>query len=1067
MDDDGADTEQGTRARKANPRDGLIDFTAYSIEQLRDLRHSIDPDAFPENFKHLLAALEQKEELIAQLPLPPDAVAGRFTARNGLLGWIQARCSRSPVYGMGSLEVGPAEIFLSGWQRTWLGVPLETQVTLDLANVRNVVNDGTQVRFEIARKYRPANRICFQPDSPEDASRLLANLPGITTTGFLARWSAIREFNEKLRATGGRLLVTPVVVGLNVVVFAAMAFATKRLGQFTPQELLNWGANFGPLTVNGQWWRLFTALFVHFSLLHVLLNMWALWNVGSLTERLFGRGTLLFLYVAAGVLASLTSIAWDPSHSSVGASGAIFGVFGAFLAFLSRQRHQIPASIVRKHWISTSAFVLFNLVSGAIQAGIDNAAHVGGLLSGFALGFILARPLDPEIRRQFPMSQSVAAAAFIATVILAATWQVRGVGSGLTIPEQYFRKHSAYVSGEAKNLQLWNLLAQRASAGSISDAELAQRFEEGILPFWQSQKDQLEKENETLKGPERPFALLVAEFAQLRYEWASTVIDATKNNDRSRASDAIKLMVKTNAVSARLERLGIRARMDHRPRALATAPLVTKARQLLTGYYGSCVSAPAVFDPPIGDSDDKTDGPATRHAAGCRAQQLFMAGDYRRLDSLMRQYMGSLEDLPDGSSRYEGLTSGLTNLFRFGGLAPEIAFGHTADWRRSVKNSEMADLVEAMFFSEWAWSARGTGFANSISAQNLALYAYRTEMAAAALEEVADRASNNPLWYTLSLNVGLDQSKDRDQLQAIFDQAFARVPKYRPLYRRMLRILMPRWGGSYEDVDKFINRINAQTGKENDFQRYAELYSEYARMEGDELDLFSDTPAFWSGIRIGYLGLVKRYPRSDVVLNSYANFACRAGDMASYYRLRYAVGQRFSSTAWSPKYSKESCDQKLAASSELRGPPLPELATGDRIRSLGGLRLGMTRNELLSAKGHPIHQEETYWVYNTIDSSHNGVLTAVFSPPSHDSEGVVRAIEYTGDEMSAPGELPFLNELSSVKVIEMYGPQIDGRLTLSGRMLFKFRNGVYVDTRDEKVFRYGIFENNDSIPSAH
>lgn len=183
MDDDGADTEQGTRARKANPRDGLIDFTAYSIEQLRDLRHSIDPDAFPENFKHLLAALEQKEELIAQLPLPPDAVAGRFTARNGLLGWIQARFSRSPVYGMGSLEVGPAEIFLSGWQRTWLGVPLETQVTLDLANVRNVVNDGTQVRFEIARKYRPANRICFQPDSPEDASRLLANLPGITTTG--------------------------------------------------------------------------------------------------------------------------------------------------------------------------------------------------------------------------------------------------------------------------------------------------------------------------------------------------------------------------------------------------------------------------------------------------------------------------------------------------------------------------------------------------------------------------------------------------------------------------------------------------------------------------------------------------------------------------------------------------------------------------------------------------------------------------------------------------------------------------------------------------------------------
>ena len=597
--------------------------------------------------------------------------------------------------------------------------------------------------------------------------------------------------------------------------------------------------------------------------------------------------------------------------------------------------------------------------------------------------------------------------------------------------------------------------------------ELAQRLRKIFWPFWQSQKNQLEKENEALKGPERPFALLVAEFAKLRYEWASAVIDATKNNDRSRASDAIKLMVRTNAVSARLERLGIRGAHGPRPRALATRALVTKVRQLFTGYHGICVSAPSVFEPPISDSDDKTDGPALRHAAGCRAQQLFMAGDYERLESLMKQSMESLEDLPDGSSRYEGLTGGLTNLFRFGGVAPDVAFGHTADWRRRVRNSEMADLVEAMLLSEWAWSARGTGSANSISAQNLALYAYRSEMAAAALEEVADRASNNPLWYTLSLNVGLDQSKDREQLQAIFDQGFARVPKYRPLYRRMLRILMPRWGGSYEDVDKFINRINAQTGNENDFQRYAELYSDYARMEGDELDLFSDTPAFWSGLRIGYLGLVKRYPRSDVVFNSYANFACRAGDMASYYRLRYAVGQRFSSTAWSPKYSRESCDKKLAASSEFRGPPLPELATGERIQSLGGLRLGMTRNELLSAKGHPILREETYWVYNTIDSKHNGVLTAVFSPSSRDSEGVVRAIEYTGDGMSAPGELPFLNELSSVKVIEMYGPQIDGRLTLSGRMIFRFRNGVYVDTRDEKVFRYGIFEDTDSIPSAH
>jgi rhomboid protease GluP len=286
-----------------------------------------------------------------------------------------------------------------------------------------------------------------------------------------------------LDAIGGKPFVVAAIVAINIAVYVAMAIVTKRLGQFTLPQLLAWGANFGPLTVNGQWWRVFTALFVHFNLLHLALNMWALWNVGRLSERLFGRGTLLFVYVAAGILASLSSIAWNPSLSSVGASGAIFGVFGAFLAFLSRQRRQIPSVIVRKHWISTLAFVLFNLVSGAIQPGIDNAAHVGGLLSGFVLGFILARPLDAQARKALPVKQSVGAIVFLVIAVAAALWQAQGIGSGLTIPERYFRAHTAYAQGEVQNLQLWAELATQASSGSMSDAELGQRFERDILPF--------------------------------------------------------------------------------------------------------------------------------------------------------------------------------------------------------------------------------------------------------------------------------------------------------------------------------------------------------------------------------------------------------------------------------------------------------------------------------------------------------------------------------------------------------------------------------------------------------
>jgi len=1056
MEEDSAGKSELSQPSTASPRDGLIDFTHYSIEQLRELQHSIDKNAFPQNFVNLLAALKRKEEGTTQPVALGNGYAGQFTSKDGILGWLQAKARRSPVYGIGTIELRSPAILLQGWQRTWLCVPIETQVTREISNIRNVVQDGPYVQFDIKRKFLPSERIQFQAESPERAKHLTDGLPGTQTGRFLEHWSAIRDFNLRLQSVSGRPWITAVIVAINIAVFVAMVIGTKKLGQFTLPEMLAWGANFGPLTVNGQWWRLFTALFVHLNLLHLALNMWALWNVGRLSERLFGRGTLLFLYVASGILASLTSVAWDPSLSSVGASGAIFGVLGAFLAFLSRQRKQIPSVIVRKHWISTLAFVLFNLISGALQPGIDNAAHVGGLLGGFVLGYLLARPIDGEARTHFPLNRGLSAAAFIAIAVFAAIWQVKGIGSGLTIPEKFARTHSAYISGEIENLQLWNALAVRASAGSISDAEIGQRFELDILPFWQAQKDQLEKENATLQGPSRAFALLVADFVNLRFQWASALIDATKNHDAGRAAEAQKLMNQTDAANARLDRIGIRAGMDHRPRALAASLLVTKVRRFFTGQTWRCVSAPHFYEPPVADSDDKADGPAVRNAMGCRAQQLLLSGDFERLESLMNQYAEKSEDLPDGSSHFEGLVGGLVDLLGSRSLTAESAFGYTADWRRRVRGSVFAELIEAMAFSEWAYAARGSGYANTVSSQAWRTFAYRTEMASAALADVANRAANYPLWYSLSLDVGLDQSKDKEQLRAIFDQGVKIAPNYRPLYRRMLRILMPRWGGSYEDVDKFINEVYAQTALALGYEPYAELYSMYARMEGDDLDLFRDTPAFWSGMRAGYLGLVKRYPKSDAVLNSFANFACRAGDKTEYNRLRSVIGRRISATAWSTKYSMDACDKQLGKGGEYHALGVLNDVAG-RIESLGGVRIGMTRDELFAAKGNPVRREEKYWVYNTLDSTHNGVVTAVFSPSRDGSEGTVFAVAYSGDEASAPAELPYLNDMSVAEVLQVYGPQASGHLTLHADTTYTFRNGIYVNTREEKVYRYGIF----------
>jgi membrane associated rhomboid family serine protease len=1055
MDENSADKSEYLETIPVDPRDGLINFASYSLEQLRELKGSIDSRAFPKNFSNLLSVLHEKETNVAEASIPHQGFQGLFTSHRGILGWLKAKSVRSPVYGSGSLEVRSPELIIWGSQRTWLGLPIEAELARPLSSIRNVVREGTAILFEIKRPYRLTERIRFVLQDPKHAEELMGELPATKTSGFQGRWEATRALKQKLDAVSGTPLITPIIVAVNVMVFVAMAFLLKHLGQFSVQELIGFGANYGPLTTNGQWWRLFTATVVHFNLLHLLLNMWALWNIGCLTERLYGRGTYVFLYIAAGMLASLASIAWDPSLSSVGASGAIFGIFGAFLAFFVRQPQQIPVSIARKYWISTAVFVLFNLFDGAVQPGIDNAAHVGGLASGFFLGMLLARPLDRKFRERPPIGQTSAALVCTTVLVLLALWQVKGIGSQLTVPERYFRSHQAYASGAEKNLKLWNELAVRIGAGTISDAEFEQRLEAEILPFWRQQKDILKSENESAKNPS-DFAMLVAQFADLRYQWATALIDAVQKRELASSPDALRLMNATNAVQVKLERLTIRSRMDHRMRGLAAASWVNRLRQFASGGERLCVTSHDVRDTPLGDADNKSDGPAMRYELACRAQQWFLNGDYQRLDSLMRESSTNAGDLPDGGSRYEALVSGLSTLFSNGPQSIDTFFQHTADWRRSVKDPTIADLVEAQLFSAWAWAARGGGYANAVNAQNMMLYSYRTQMAAAALDELAKRAIENPFWYTLSLDVGLDQGTDREQLHGIFIQGRANAPDYLPLYRRMLRILMPRWRGSYAEVDRFINEIQTQTEASRGYEWYARLYSSYARMEGDEVDLFHDTPAIWSEMRSGYLDLVKRYPTSDSVLNNFANFACRAQDKNEYKRLRGAVGKRFSATAWTTKYSLDLCDQQMGTSS--RTALDVDIASG-RIQSLGGIHIGMSRKDLLAAKGHPDLQEASYWVYGAIDSKHcgGGFLTVAFSASQGSPEGKAVAVAYNGDQACAPAELPYLNGSSSVEILQDYGPQITGEMTLHAPMSFTFRNGLYVNVRDEHVYSYGIY----------
>lgn len=180
-------------------------------------------------------------------------------------------------------------------------------------------------------------------------------------------------------------LATPIILNLNILVFVLMCLIGVGIMEPDSKSLIAWGANLGELTLAGEWWRLLTACFIHIGALHLLMNMYAFLLIGAQLEPRLGSLRFLSAYLITGIFASLTSIALHSYTISAGASGAIFGMYGLFLALLTtslvekRNRKQLLASIL--------FFVVYNLLNG-LKPGIDNAAHLGGLVSGLVIGYL-------------------------------------------------------------------------------------------------------------------------------------------------------------------------------------------------------------------------------------------------------------------------------------------------------------------------------------------------------------------------------------------------------------------------------------------------------------------------------------------------------------------------------------------------------------------------------------------------------------------------------------------------------------------------------------------------------
>jgi rhomboid protease GluP len=240
-----------------------------------------------------------------------------------------------------------------------------------------------------------------------------------------------------------RVFITPAIIIINLIIFAAMTVSGVSPINPKIEQLLMWGADYGPATFNGQWWRLLSCAFVHIGMLHLALNMWCLWSLGRLAERMFGNRTFLALYLFSGLGGSIASVWWNPNIVSAGASGAVFGVAGGLIAFWQLGKSSIPRAVVKQNLGSVLTFAVYNLSYGFFNSGIDNAGHIGGLVTGLALGALLQKPLT-----RTESSSRLRAALAYSGVSLALLLGIGAVYKSNRLSIKMVKAHSAFEAGD-------------------------------------------------------------------------------------------------------------------------------------------------------------------------------------------------------------------------------------------------------------------------------------------------------------------------------------------------------------------------------------------------------------------------------------------------------------------------------------------------------------------------------------------------------------------------------------------------------------------------------------------
>lgn len=485
-----------TDITQASNVDGNVDYSHYTEEQLFRVLQRIDAEKYPLNFARLKAAFAARQIPIDEFANASDALmaaervvysrpegAARdlnriaFAPRPGFLTWLGPSRNDFRLVGFGNIAVHGASMIVEGRRFGFLlGLPLRRRIELNVADIFNVELVENAVRFECRTAEGKSKALTFWLADTEVAGKLVRLLPAEKAPDFVPQLPAYLDFEEQLEKRAPHLPVTHGFAVLCLLMFAVTISHGAEWFKSTGVVEIVWGSNFGPSTIEGQWWRLLTYSLLHFGVLHLAFNLWALISFGAIAERLYGSLRYTVICVVAGVAGGMTSIAIQPNINSAGASAVIFGIFGALLVAQLRGAEAIPASVQRSLRNSTLFFVLVTLASGFVIRGIDNAAHVGGLVAGICMGLAFHSP------KRFV--RIIAPAMLAVLIVFAGAGLARRAVSRPAVEVAYWQSIRWFLGGEARAVRNWLELQNLARAGAIGDDALADRLDKEVLPFW-------------------------------------------------------------------------------------------------------------------------------------------------------------------------------------------------------------------------------------------------------------------------------------------------------------------------------------------------------------------------------------------------------------------------------------------------------------------------------------------------------------------------------------------------------------------------------------------------------